>query len=221
MARVTSDPVFYFRGEPLKGDSAERSTRDMASVVFPTQDSRRSVQTTHEARRGAPSDVPRFEHNTMTLRVPWRPIARIATVLVLAAAILSIVIHKTGEPYARAIVHVSESGVAVQLDNDVPRDVESFEELPFVFTLRPGRHRFTLRRGDAIEDAQEIEVVAGSETVLCLWNRKEFAARVNEARHTALNHQTGQRKPDEDDGTSPTLPGHSSPKLTAAMSKRH
>jgi hypothetical protein len=92
----------------------------------------------------------------------------------LAGAILWQVIQSTGQDHCQAIVHVSELGAEVVID-DMVRRVESMEELPFVFPLRPGKHRaYLLKDGVAVDD-QPFELAPEKEIVLVLWDAKQNA----------------------------------------------
>lgn len=95
---------------------------------------------------------------------------KVAGSLLLGGTILWQVVEHTGPPRGRAIVHVSNLHVNLDIDHTNYR-VEDFSETPVVCELPPGRHMARMSRNGKVLAEQQFQVVAGEEIVLAVWDR--------------------------------------------------
>jgi hypothetical protein len=91
----------------------------------------------------------------------------------LAAVILWQVVESCGARYGQAIVHVSEPGTLIMVD-DVTQSVNAWHGAPFVFDILPGKHRALLLRKGVIIDDQTFETSQGGDFVLALCDQKQY-----------------------------------------------
>ncbi len=89
--------------------------------------------------------------------------------LALAAAILWQVAENSGPEGCRAVVHVTEQGVDVKIDDSAHR-VETWRDSPVVLGLRPGRHTLRMSRRGRVLYEEVFTLRRGDDVVLTAWD---------------------------------------------------
>jgi hypothetical protein len=92
--------------------------------------------------------------------------------LALGGVVLWQVAIHAGPPNGTAYVHVSVTEVEVLVD-DQEYQVRSFEDVPVVCVLRPGKHVLRMKKNGKTLFSQEFMVRSGDELVLTAWERQE------------------------------------------------
>ena len=95
--------------------------------------------------------------------------ARRAGTVVLGLVVLWQVAERAGRKDGEVVVHVTESGVEVMID-DRPYRYDRFPGPPIVCELRPGTHRLTMSRGGRLLHDETFALESGGQAVLTAWD---------------------------------------------------
>jgi hypothetical protein len=95
--------------------------------------------------------------------------------LALAAAILWQVVQHSGPRKGTAYVHASATDVDVMVD-DVTYHIASFDDIPIVCELDPGKHTLRMTRNEQILYEEEFTVPIGGEVVVAAHGHADSAS---------------------------------------------